>query len=161
MSIRFAMSTEESPLLVSSPISNRLPAISDGLRAVQSRGGVRNFSFPEWYPRTLPTVATQTAYHLLIILRWELVLRGKTFDANDIWERLDEQIRIIADINALHDKIIFVWNNFIKEHRTQKEIEDVLWCQFPVETNGDRLLRGMLCFCSQIFRDCDLNFSFL
>jgi hypothetical protein len=44
----------------------------------------------------------------------------------------------------LENKIDSVWNDFIKEYRTPKEIEDILWLQFPADRNIHHFIRGML-----------------
>jgi hypothetical protein len=61
----------------------------------------------------------------------------------DMWERLDQQTRLSSDAKVLEDRIDTVWHDFIKEYRTPKEIEDILWLQFPADGNSHRFLRGM------------------
>jgi hypothetical protein len=135
--------TESSPLLVSSPdirASYRLPSIAEGLDSVQALG-VHHFNFGE---QSLPDFATQTAYQLLILLQWRVVLRRQVLkNTKDIWERRNQQAKLASDMKVLEDRISSIWNNFIKEYRTPKEVEDVLWLQFPVDGNGHRFVRGM------------------
>lgn len=137
--------TESTPLLVGSPdvrASYTLPPISEGLDSVQTQG-VHHFHFEEPSPLNL---ATRTAYQLLTLLQWRLTIRYKVLNSSDIWERWDHQARLSLDLKVLEDRISSIWNDFATEHRTSKEVEDILWLQFPVNRNSHRFLRGKLIF---------------
>jgi len=134
--------TESTPLLASSPGSratNTLPSIAEGLDFLQSQG-VRNFNFAE---QSLSPFAAQTAYQLLLLLQWRASIRHYALNPEDIWERRVRQARLSSDVKVLEDRINSVWNDFIKEYRTPREIENVLWFQFPVDGNSHRFIQGM------------------
>lgn len=134
--------TESTPLLVSSNSSragHALPSIAEGLDSVRARGP-RDFNFPE---RSFPNFAAQTAYQLLIYLQWRATTAQNTSSTNDIWEFRDQNARLSLDLKALDDGIISLWDDFVKDYRTSKEIQDVLWLRFPVDSNSHRFVRGM------------------
>jgi hypothetical protein len=128
--------TESTPLLVSLPDSRAnhiLPSIAEGLDVVQAGGVVQSLS----------TFAAQTAYQLLILLQWHLTTIENASNVKDIWERRDQKSRLSSDLKVLEDRINSVWDDFVKEYRSSKEIQDALWLQFPVDRNSHRFVRGM------------------
>ncbi|KIM85412.1 hypothetical protein PILCRDRAFT_817424 [Piloderma croceum F 1598] len=140
MSAHQGQLSESTPLLVSSSglqFRNTLPSIAEGLDSLQTQG-VRNFNFAE---QSLSPFATQTAYRLLLLSQWREIIRHNAINTKDIWERLDQQARLSSDVKVLEDRIDSVWHDFIKEYRTPKEIEDILWLQFPADRNSHRFIR--------------------
>jgi hypothetical protein len=135
--------TESTSLLVSSAHSRTsisLPSITEGLNVLQSRG-IHDLHFAE---QSLSNLAAQTAYQLLILSQWRRVTtKQNASNTKDIWECWVQKARLSSDLKVLEDRIISVWRDFVKEHRTSKEIQDVLWLQFPVERTGHCFLRGM------------------
>jgi hypothetical protein len=133
--------SESTPLLVSSSglrVRNTLPSIAEGLNSLQTQG-VHNFNFAE---QSSP-FTTQTAYRLLLLSQWHATIRYNVLNTKDIWESLDQQARLSSDVKILEDRIDSVWHDFIKEYRTSKEIEEILWLQFPTDGNSHRFIRGM------------------
>jgi hypothetical protein len=142
MSAHQGQFSESTPLLVSSSglqARNTLPSIAEGLDSLQDQG-VHNFNFAE---QSL-SIVTQTAYRLVLLSQWRATLRYNAINTKDIWKSLDQQARLSSDVKVLEDKIDSVWNDFIKEYRTPKEIEDILWLQFPADRNIHHFIRGML-----------------
>jgi hypothetical protein len=128
--------------MASSPTSrpnNHLPSILEGIRAIQTEG-VSHFHSTE---QSLSTASTRTAYELLVLLKWRVAIQNKALNKKDIWEYQDQRARLFSDTRVLENRINSVWNDFIGEYRTPKEIEDILWLQFPVDGNNHRFLRGM------------------
>jgi hypothetical protein len=142
MSAHQGQFSESTPLLVSSSglrARNTLPSIAEGLDSLQAQG-VHNFNFAE---QSL-SIVTQTAYRLVLLSQWRATLRYNAINTKDIWKSLDQQARLSSDVKVLENKIDSVWNDFIKEYRTPKEIEDILWLQFPADRNIHHFIRGML-----------------
>jgi len=137
MSVQGQLS-ESTPLLVSSSGLRVRNTIAEGLNSLQTQG-VHNFNFAE---QSSP-FTTQTAYRLLLLSQWRATIRYNALNTKDIWERLDQQARLSSDVKILEDRIDSVWHDFIKEYRTPKEIEEILWLQFPTDGNSHRFIRGM------------------
>lgn len=135
--------TESTPLLTTLQTGQARPSIEDGIRAIQAQG-ICDFNPEELAQNALPTAATRTAYQLLVLLQWRVVVaqQGQRESSDDIWARHDRKIKTLLDIEVTDNRIMSVWKDFAQNYRTSQEIEDALWVQFPERTGG-HLLRGM------------------
>lgn len=135
---------ETTPLLstsIDTQNEDPLPVVEDGINALRHQE-IRALNIAEQHPISLSTDAAQTAYKLLVLLRWQIVIKIEACGTSDVWEIHSRQKKLNQDVKALRHSVDSVWSDFIKEHRTPKEIDDVLLLQFPLERNGRRVIRG-------------------
>lgn len=142
-------SSETTPLL-SNPLDTQtikdLPYILDGLILVQARG-IDNIDLSEHYPESLPTVTTQTAYKLLILLQWSISLQDtKNTGINNIWDIQHRQRQTCRDLQVLEHNINDIWHAFVCEYRTEQDIREVLWSRFPLRKDVANYIRGAFFF---------------
>ena len=142
--------TESSPLL--NNFFNRdnilhLPSVDEGLALAQTRG-IFSFNRSEQCPPTLSqSPSAQTAYGLLILSQWRVVVESNAPRTKDIWERIKLHASSTRDLRALDDAINSLWVDFTTEYRTNQDIRRVLWTPFPVKQGSCISLRGTPLFC--------------
>ena len=137
--------TEASPLLndfLNRDVIERLPSVDEGLALAQTRG-IFSFNWSEQCPPMLSqSPSAQTAYGLLILSQWHVVVESKAPRIKDVWERIKLHASLSHDLAALDDAIDNLWVDFTSEYRTTQDIRRVLWMPFPVKRGSCISLRG-------------------
>jgi hypothetical protein len=133
-----------------------LPAISPVLARVSPQ---QEIPTNDLLPYPLSDQSTEMAFTLAVLLQLRHV-EMQSFKAISAYERWFRTNLYTDNVETLEKQIIRVWTQFLDQYREVREVETVLWTQFPLEIGGSKTIRGLsiicpvLCRLSITFRSC-------
>ena len=110
-------------------------------------------------PYPLSDQFIEMAFTLAVLLQIRHV-KMQSFNSVGAYERWFQKNLDTDGIETLEKQIIRVWTQFLDQYRDVREVETVLWTQFPLETGGLKAVRGssimtpVPCFISPTHRSC-------
>jgi hypothetical protein len=148
---------ELTPLLnrVDNPQDNpqTLPAISPVLARVSP---YHEIPTNDLLPYPLSDQSTEMAFTLAVLLQLRHV-EMQSFKAISAYERWFRTHLHTDNVETLEKQIIHVWTQFLDQYREVREVETVLWTQFPLEIGGSKTIRGLSIICPVL---CRLSITF-
>ena len=136
---------EFTPLLDSVPNGQTLPPILPVLARVSASSG-QEIPIHNILPYPLVDQSTETAFTLAVLLQLRLI-ETQSFTAITAYERWFRTSFNPDSIETLEKQIIRVWSQFLDRYRDVREVETVLWTQFPLEIRGLKTVRGWSIIC--------------
>lgn len=130
---------EHTPLLDTVDDAQNFPAISPALARLSISG--QEIPTDDLLPYPLADQATEMAFTLVVLLQLRHV-RMQSFNSASAYERWFQNNINAESIEALEKQILRFWSQFLDQYRDIREIETVLWTQFPMELGSSRLIRG-------------------
>lgn len=136
-----ALTDEYTPLLDRVNDAQSLPAISPVLARI-SVSSDQEIPSNDLLPYSLNDQPTEMAFILAVLLQ---LRHGKmqSFKSASAYERWFRRNLDTDGLRTLEIQIIRVWTEFLEQYRDVREIETVLWTQFPLEIGGIKTIRGL------------------
>jgi len=136
---------EHTPLLGAVGHGHAIPTISSALMRIAA---VPPSQIPvdDLLPFPIPDPSTKMAFTLTVLLQ----LRRTKLQSSDSLDAYDRWFRKTHDtdgVEALENRIIFLWAQFLEQCPGIREIEAVLWTRIPLEESMLRVVRGLSLSC--------------
>ncbi|TFY82280.1 hypothetical protein EWM64_g1732 [Hericium alpestre] len=96
-------------------------------------------------PPLLSTVE-ETAFRLIVLLQSYILTKRATCARGDVWEVWSQELVAADDAQELERHVLLTWSDFVEVERSSLEIEECLWCEFPLVDAQGEVVRG-LCYC--------------
>jgi hypothetical protein len=134
---------ERTPLLNTDREDNDqvLPAISPVLAHISASAG-HDIPTNDILPYALSDQSIEMAFTLAVLfqLRHVKIQSLKSVGAYERWfrENIDTD-----GVETLESQIIRVWTQYLDRYREVREVETVLWTQFPLQFGGIKTIRGL------------------
>jgi hypothetical protein len=141
---------EHTPLLDGVGNDQTLPAIFPVLARV-SASPEQEIPIDDLLLYPLPDQSTEMAFTLAVLLQLRH-LRIQSANSVGAYERWFQANRDTDGVEMLEKQIIHVWTRFLEQYRDVREVETVLWTQFPTELGVLKTTRGLSIIFLILFR---------
>lgn len=131
--------------LLGSPVAaqqnSTLYYIEPVIASVRAKG-VAACTIADWCPHRLASRTKEIAFALIVLLKLRKSISNVQIASGDVWVQWSEAEWDSALTSELDGQIVHLWNEYVKDDRTEEEIEEVLWAEFPMSYQDRRILRG-------------------
>ncbi|TFY56405.1 hypothetical protein EVG20_g8934 [Dentipellis fragilis] len=119
---------------------NRRPPITPSVNRIRAQG-VQAISTDGSLLPALHTTVEEVAFKLIVFLQTYIMSKNAKYARRDVWERWSKEQDALHDIQELEDYIVQTWSDFIESDRRAEEVEECLWCEFPVDQGQRHIVR--------------------
>jgi hypothetical protein len=130
---------EHTPLLDGHGNGQTLPAIFPVIARVSTS---HEIPIDDLIPYPLSDQSTEVAFTLAVLLQLRHA-KIQSFNAVGAYECWFQTNRNTNGVDTLEKQILRVWTRFLEQYRDVREVETVLWTQFPIELGGLKTTRGL------------------
>ena len=126
-----------------------LPNISSTLERIQFLQ-IEDLDFSDIYgPHDLSAPAAETAFALIVLLQWRINKIRESVYSQDVWDYWSKERDNSGVVGELETLIFSLWKAFVTNYRSTRDLQDVLWLEFPEKEGSLRCLRGASIFLSR------------
>ncbi|KAA1468652.1 hypothetical protein DENSPDRAFT_771304 [Dentipellis sp. KUC8613] len=118
----------------------RRPPITPSVNRIRAQG-VQAISSDGSLLPALHTTVEEVAFKLIVFLQTYIVSKNAKYARRDVWERWSKEQDALHDAKELEDHIVQTWSDFIESDRRAEELEECLWCEFPVDQGQRHTVR--------------------
>jgi hypothetical protein len=133
----------ETTSLLNTPEPSRRPAIKPTLERVQAID-IEALGLTDIYGYQPPTSPDHVAFGLVVLLQWRSDRLRQSVYSREIWDQWTKETERSRVVGRLEKHIGQLWDAFVERGCESREIEEVLWTEFPEKETGSRGVRGSL-----------------